>query len=387
VTRPLHVLFSTPTYRPAPTFGGPIEVFTRLAEGLTVRGHELDVFTTSVTALDAPPSLRSRLETVGGVSVHYLATPIHFRWMGLTPTLPLHLERARRPHVVHVFGFRDPIGTGIATWCRVRRVPYVFEGLGMVAPKHRKVLLKRALDSTLYRGVMRGATLLVAASAVEAREYLGAGIPEERIVVRPQGFPEVVRNGRRRELRERLALGDETPLVLYVGRIAHGKGLELLVQIAAQLQDVHIAVVGPDGGHGVEHELRALSDRLRINDRVHFLGPLPRSELPSTYADADVFVLPSSYESFGMVAAEAAAAGAPVVLTDRCGVAECFDGRGALVVPYGEAELRDALTRLLGDAELRHRLGEEAREVSAQWSWSRVLALQEDVYRRALGDE
>ena len=97
-------------------------------------------------------------------------------------------------------------------------------------------------------------------------------------------------------------------------------------------------------------------------------------------------MLPSSYENFGMVAAEAAAAGAPIVLTDRCGVAECFDGRGALVVPYGEAELRDALARLLDDAELRRRLGDEAREVAAQWSWSRVLALQEDIYRRALGD-
>ena len=387
MTTPLHVVFSTPAYRPAPSFGGPIEVFTNLAEGMTVRGHELDVLTTSLTALDAAGSLRSRVEIVGGVSVHYLATPIHFRWMGLTPTLPLHLEHTPRPDVVHVFGFRDPIGTGVATWCRVRGVPYVFEGLGMVAPKHRKVLLKHALDSTLYRGVIRGATLLVAASTVEAREYLAAGVSEERIVVRPHGFPEVVRDGRRRELRTRLALDDETLLVLYVGRIAHGKGLELLVQIAAQLQDVHVAVVGPDGGHGVENELRALADRLRVDDRVHIVGPLSRSELPNTYADASVFVLPSSYENFGMVAAEAAAAGAPVLLTNRCGVAECFGGRGALVVPYGEAELRDALSRLLGDTELRHRLGAEAREVAAQWSWSRVLALQEDIYRRALGDE
>ena len=211
-------------------------------------------------------------------------------------------------------------------------------------------------------------------------------MPEERIVVRPHGFPDVARVGPRRELRDRLSVDDDTPVVLYVGRIAHGKGLELLVQVAAQLQDVHVAVVGPDGGHGVESELRAQADRLRVDDRVHFVGPLSRSELPNIYADADVFVLPSSYENFGMVAAEAAAAGAPVVLTNRCGVAECFDGRGALVVPYGEAELRDALSRLLGDAGLRRRLGDEAREVATQWSWSRVLALQEDIYRRALGD-
>jgi glycosyltransferase involved in cell wall biosynthesis len=384
VTRPLRVLFSAPVYWPAHSFGGPIEVFRQLAAGLNARGHAVRVFTTNLNALDAGASLHSRVESVDGVSVHYLATPVHFRWMGLTPTLPLRLERAPRPDVAHVFGFRDPIGTGIAAWCRVRKVPYVFEGLGMVAPKHRKVLLKRALDSTVYRGVLGGATRLVAASGVEAGEYRAAGIEEGRIVVRPHGFPDLFRDGGRGSLRELIAVGEASPLVLYVGRIAHGKGLELLVEVAAQLPGVHLAIVGPDGGHGVEAELRSLCDRLGVGDRVHLVGPLARSVLPSIYADADVFVLPSSYENFGMVAAEAAAAGAPVVVTDRCGVAECFAGGGALVVPYAEAAIREALARVLGDADLKQRLREEARGVAEEWSWSRVVELQEDVYRLAL---
>jgi glycosyltransferase involved in cell wall biosynthesis len=384
VTRPLRVLFSTPAYWPAHSFGGPIEVFRQLAAGLNARGHAVRVFTTNLNALDAGASLHSRAESVDGVPVDYLATPVHFRWLGLTPTLPLRLERLPRPDIVHIFGFRDPIGTGVATWCRVRKVPYVFEGLGMVAPKHRKVRLKRALDSTVYRGVLGGATRLVAASGVEAREYRAAGIAESRIVVRPHGFPDVFRAGGRGALRERIAVGEDTPVVLYVGRIAHGKGLELLVRVAAQLPGVHVAIVGPDGGHGVRGELLSLRDRLDVGDRVHLVGPLERSALPSVYADTDVFVLPSSYENFGMVAAEAAAAGAAVVVTDRCGVAECFAGGGALVVPYTEAALRQALAHVLGDPELRRRLGEEARDVAEAWSWSRVAQLQEDIYRGAL---
>ena len=358
----------------------------RLAEGLTALGHAVEVFTTSLTSYDARGSTRTRVEDVNGVTVRYLATPLHFRWMGLTPTLPRVLERAPRPDVAHVFGFRDPIGTGVATWCRLRGVPYVFEGMGMVAPKHRKVALKHALDVTAFRGVLPGAKLLVAASDVEAREYRALRIPDERIVVRPHGFPEVTRETEPRALRRRIGLDDSTPLVLNVGRIAHGKGLELLVRIATQLPGVHVAVVGPDGGHGVDRELLALRDRLGVTGRVHFVGPLTREELPAVYADADVFVLPSGYENFGMVAAEAAAVGAAIVLTDRSGVAECFQGGGALVVPYDEARLRDALARLLGDPELRRRLGDEAREVAAEWSWPRVLELQEDVYRRVLGD-
>ena len=381
----MRILISSPAYAPADSFGGPIEMFTHIAAGLAARGHDVDVVTTSLTALGSGRTLHSRVERLDGVRVHYLATPLRFRWMGVTPTLPLHLERAARPDIVHVFGFRDPIGTGVATWCRARGVPYAFEGLGMVAPKHRKVALKRALDSTLLRGVLGGARLLVANSSVEAREYRDAGQPEERIVVRPNGFPRVAPDLEHGRLRTRLGIGEETPLVLFVGRIAHGKGLELLVHAAADLPGVHVAIVGPDGGHGVKDELVALRDRLGLTERVHLVGAFPRAELPSIYAGADVFVLPSSYESFGLVAAEAAAAGATIVVTDRCGVADLFADRGALVVPYREAGLRDALGRLLEDTELRRRLGDEARAVARAWSWERVVELQERFYVRALG--
>jgi glycosyltransferase involved in cell wall biosynthesis len=377
----MRILFSVPAYGAAQAFGGPVEVATRLAEGLAARGHTIDVFATSLVDLGAGRSLRSRTETVGGARVRYLATPLSFRWMGITPTLPVELERAPRPDVVHVFGFRDPIGTGVATWSRARRIPYVFEGSGMVAPKHRKVALKRGLDATVFRGVMGGATALVAASRVEARE-LG---DDERIVVRPHGFPEAADAKSPGALRARLGVAAETPIVLYVGRIAHGKGLESLVRSAAGLRGVHVALVGPDGGHGVTSELEALRDRLVLADRVHLVGALPRDELPAVYADADVFVLPSSYENFGLVAAEAAAAGAAIVVTDRCGVAELFAERGALVVPYDESALRHGLERVLQDGDLRRRLGAEARAVANEWSWPHVVELQERIYRQALG--
>ena len=385
MTRSLRVLMSVPAYWPAHSFGGPIEVMRRLAEGLTARGHSLEVFTSSLTSLDGRGAVRSRVELVDGVPVHYLATPFHFRWMGITPTLPLHLERVPRPDVVHVFGFRDPIGTGVAAWCRARRIPYVFEFLGLVTPRERKVHLKRVLDATVCRGVMPKAAAVVAASNVQRQEYLAAGVPGDHIVVRPHGFPEPFEAAPTGRLHERLGVEAGTPVVLSVGRIAHGKGLELLVRAAVDLPGTHFAFVGPDGGHGVLEELLTLRARLGVSERVHFLGILPRPELFSLFAEADAFVLPSSYESFGMVAAEAAAAGAPIVVTDRCGVAELFAERGALVVPYEGTAVRTALARLLDDPALRALLGEEAKSVARGWSWPRILDIQEDLYRRVVG--
>ncbi len=254
----------------------------------------------------------------------------------------------------------------------------------MVEPKLRKVLLKQALDSTLLRGVLSGAALLVAASGRERDEYMAAGVPKERIAIRPNGFPEPGPSPPRGTLRARIGIDAGTPLVLSVGRIARGKGLDLLVEAVSELPGVHAAIVGADGGHGMTGELDALRRRLGVEDRVHLTGPVPHDELPAIYVDADVFVLASAHENFGLVAAEAAAAGAPIVVSDRCGVAELLRDGSGVVIGYDARELRDALARLLADGDLRRLLGDEARAVAAMWSWPRVVQLQEELYERAL---
>ena len=103
--------------------------------------------------------------------------------MGITPTLPMALERMERPDVVHVLGFRDPVSTGVAVGARVRRIPYVFEPLGMFEPRLRKVALKRALDATLYRGVAGGAAAVVVSSEREAEHVRAGGVPAGRVRV------------------------------------------------------------------------------------------------------------------------------------------------------------------------------------------------------------
>src|SRR5512133_602913 len=152
VQGPLRILFAAPAWSPSRAFGGPVVAAAELVPRLVARGHEVEVLTTTILDLGRRPAARSSKGVVDGATVHYLGTPLSYRWMGITPTLPVALARLERPDVVHVFGFRDPITTGTACWCRWARVPYVFEPLGMFRPRLRKVLLKRALDATLYRG-------------------------------------------------------------------------------------------------------------------------------------------------------------------------------------------------------------------------------------------
>ena len=301
--------------------------------------------------------------------------------MGLTPSLRRDLRRAARPDVAHVFGFRDPIGLIAAGWFRGERIPYVFEALGMFRPKLRKLRIKGLLDSTILAPLPREAAIVVAASEVERREYVEAGLAAERIAVRPNGIPAAPRD-RSGELRRIIGI-DREALVLYAGRIAEGKGLDLLVRTLADAPSAHLALVGPDDGHGTTRRLRQLGMELDVDARLHLVGQWSTRPL-SIYADADVFALPSAHENFGMAAAEAASAGVPVVVTDRCGVAEILNNAGALVVPYDLEAVRGALTTLLNDGELRRALGEQGAARTADYSWAAVAERQEDIYRRVV---
>jgi glycosyltransferase involved in cell wall biosynthesis len=353
-----------------------------LVRRLVARGNTVDVLTTTIVDLQTRPRVRSSAGVIDGANVRYLGTPLRYRWMGITPTLPIELARSVRPDVVHVFGFRDPVTTGVAAWCRLKRVPYVFEPLGMFEPRLRKVLLKRALDSTLYRGVVRGAAAVVVASELEGEGVAAwAKVGVEKIHVRGNGFPppdEKLRAGT--DLRGRLDLPADAQLVLYVGRIAAGKGIEHLLAVARELRSVHVVIAGPDDRHGTSELVRAAQADERTAGRIHVLPPTEES--PSDlYPQADVFVLASAGESFGMVAAEAAAAGTPVVVTDRCGVASFFHEGEALVVRYESAAVIEAVRRVLTDPELRERLVRGGVAAAKRTSWDHVTDAQEEIYR------
>jgi glycosyltransferase involved in cell wall biosynthesis len=378
--RPLRILFAAPVWSPSRAFGGPVVAAGELVRRLVARGHDVEVLTTTIQDLGSRPTVRSSTGIVDGATVRYLATPLRYRWMGITPTLPLALVRLPRPDVVHVFGFRDPVTTGTAAWCSVRRIPYVFEPLGMFEPRLRKVLLKRALDASLYRGVARGAAAVVVASARERDDVIATGIPAEKVNVRGNGFPEPNGAAADVDLRERLRIPAGAPVILYVGRVAAGKGIEHLLEAARQIPEAHVVVAGPDDRHGASAMLHDAQTAPATAGRVH---ALPETDEPplDLYPQADVFVLASAGESFGMVAAEAAAAGTAVVLTDRCGIAGFFADGEALVVPYDRAAVVDAIRRVLADAELRARLARGGVEAARRTSWDTVTDVQEQIYR------
>ncbi len=356
----------------APEFGGPSAKGHGLGTALRGLGHE-------VTLVGA-----GREGENGAIALRPVA-----RFHG-TP-VPLSLHRiprlVRNADVVHVLGYRDPIGTFAAFASRRLQVPYLLEPAGMHRPQLRSLGLKAVFDATLGRLVVRGAELVVATSSSEATDLACGGISRDRVVIRPNGIDlgELERLPTPGGFRTRLALASSSPLVLSLGRLACKKGLPLLVEAIAHVPEAHLAIAGPDDRDGTLESVRDTISRLGLGTRVHlFPQGLWGPENMQALVDANLFCLFSMTENFGSAPAEAAACGVPVVVSDRCGLAEWL-GDGVEIVPYGDvAVLAVAIGTLLSDPQRRIELAGRGRAAARALSWGIVAGQQAQLYERAV---
>ena len=148
-----------------------------------------------------------------------------------------------------------------------------------------------------------------------------------------------------------------------------------------------LVLAGPEEELSYLRELKQLSAKLGVEQAVKFTGPLYGDDKWAAYRDADVFVLPSQHENFGNTAAESAACGTPVIVTDQCGVAPFIAGRAGEVIPHDAAALEAALASLLAKPDLRDSYREGCAAVTRELSWNEPVAEMEQLYQRCITEE
>jgi glycosyltransferase involved in cell wall biosynthesis len=162
-------------------------------------------------------------------------------------------------------------------------------------------------------------------------------------------------------------------------------GVQDLIEALGLLADLPFeATLIGDGP--LRESLEARVRELGLAERVHFLGRRPHSEIPDLLRGFDVLAMPSREEAWGVAAAEASATAIPVVATNVGGIPEIVVGgqTGLLVPPEDPLALADAIRRLAGDRDLRHRLGEAGRaRIESMFGWQRCVDLMVGVYRDA----
>lgn len=219
---------------------------------------------------------------------------------------------------------------------------------------------------------------ICASNPVEADQLVSFyGAPVERIEQVPPGVDHAFfSKGDRGGARAALGL-DDLPTALFVGRIQPLKGLEIAVRMLAELRtpDARLVVVGGasgvDGGAEVAR-IESIVEELGLGARVHFVDPQPHHLLSTYYRAADVAVVPSRSESFGLVALEAAACGIPVVAAAVGGLRTLIDDdvTGFLVDSREPAAFADRVDALLGDPECAAEMGDAAANRAGRYAWS-----------------
>ncbi|MFO7253583.1 MAG: D-inositol-3-phosphate glycosyltransferase [Actinomycetes bacterium] len=248
--------------------------------------------------------------------------------------------------------------------------------------------------------VVQVADRLVANTAAEAGELIELyGAPEERVtVVSPGVNLSVFRPGPKDAARARLGLPAGAHVLLFVGRIQPLKGPDTLLRAAACLLEedpalrgrlVVACVGGPSGnGRARPSHLVDLAAELGISDVVRLEPPVPHDELAGWYRAADVTVVPSHNESFGLVALESQACGTPVCAAAVGGLRTAVrDGvSGLLVEGHDPRDWARALRRLLDDHGLRAAMSRAAGEHAAAFGWSATAARLAEVYTGAMAE-
>lgn len=202
------------------------------------------------------------------------------------------------------------------------------------------------------------------------------------VTVVPYGVDMAQFKPRKRRARKKTVIGA-------VSRLSVEKGMSYLVEAFALLKHRHSDVSLQIAGDGPEEEaLKALSRQLGVEDGIEFRGWVKHAELPEFLQGLDIFALPSTYEGFGVAAAEASAMALPVVATNVYGIPDVVvDGETGLLVPSRDSEaLAEALSRLVEDHDMRIALGEAGREyVASQYDWHQNTQQMDLIYQSVAG--
>ncbi len=252
---------------------------------------------------------------------------------------------------------------------------------GLANPDEQESLQRLDMEQTLLQSV----DCVIAATAEERTQMMRyCGVSASRIQVIPCGVDlELFVPHDRRLMRERFGLNPQRPVVLFAGRLDPFKGPDVLLRAAALMeQDAQIVIVGGalSGDKDVQN-LQILATELGIEPRVRFLGAQLQEVLPQLYSAADVTVVPSYHESFGLVAVESLACGTPVVATRAGGLMTIVrNDENGYLVPRCPGFFAERLDAILRNPDIQARLQAEARRSVSHFSWQSVAKSVNEVY-------
>ena len=384
----LHVIPSLSTKHGGPSFALPL-----MARSLVAQGVQVDIATTDDDGpgcrLNVPLGRRTECDQYG---VFYFRKQTEFYKCSL-PLRRWLAGNVRDYDLVHIHALFS-FASGAAARCARRRgVPYLIRPLGVLnrwGMQTRRPWLKAWSFRFIEKPILRHAAAVHYTSQAERMELEETGIKTKAAVI-PLGIDltpfEKLPGPERFLTRWPQASGRE--IVLFLSRLDPKKGLDLLLPAFVALKQQRpkaLLIVAGDGREDYTRSVRELAVKLGLDREIIWTGHLAGEEKLSTLAAAQVFVLPSYSENFGIAAVEALAAGLPCIVAEGVAVSEDIRKHDAgLVVKTEVQPLFEAMTRLLSDAVLRARISANAKRLAKeQFSLEAMGASLKRLYQEIL---
>ncbi|MBE9114781.1 glycosyltransferase [Lusitaniella coriacea LEGE 07157] len=262
-----------------------------------------------------------------------------------------------------------------AVAAKLRGIGFIFvTDASSIASRARKTW-KSWLKPLLLPAIFRLGDAILVSSRLGQEVVCSLGMPKERVVVTPSSVDnewweaQAAKTDPKR-FRSGLGIPETASVLLFCAKLQSWKRPQDALQgfAKANLPDAYLLFAGDGEMRG---ELEAEAEKLQVRDRVKFLGFLSQSQLPEAYRSADLFILPSEYEPFGVVVNEAMLCGCPVLASDRVGAREelIWEGETGFIYPCGDIDaIAQILQSILPNRDRLYKMGQAAKERMKTWS-------------------
>ncbi|MCL1470628.1 glycosyltransferase [Argonema antarcticum] len=389
--RVLHIIPSV-----SPALGGPTQVVLNLVKALRDCGVDAEIVTTNdngATLLDVPLNQRIEYEQVPVWFLPRFSPPL--KEFIFSPAITKWLwENIKNYDILdnhYLFSYSSSCAGAIARW---QNVPYTVRTMGQLAPwaLAQSRLKKEIYTFLIERQNLNRAAAIHCTSNGEAEDVRNFGIQTPTVTLplgvnQPVYWPQA-----KQKLREIYGIAVEKPVVLFLSRLHYKKRPDLLVQalgkLAAKQSKFHLVLAG-SGETDYLNYLKSLVLSLGLTAETTFPGFVEGQDKDLLLQGADIFVLPSFSENFGIAVAEALAHGLPVIITPDIQIAPEIAAAKAGLVVEGEVEpLANAIAQLLTSPQQRQDLGENGKDlVQRRYSWSAIASHLTGVYRSIIERE
>lgn len=389
----MNIIESYPYFYPAWEYGGITRVVFDVSKELVNRGHKVTVITTD--ALDKKNRLKrgSLRQNIYGIDTYYFKNFNNFLAYKFNLSLPFGLifkidKVVKNCDIIHFHGVRSFQSIILYAHAKKYRIPYIIQAHGSLPIKIGRKKFKQIFDHLWGNKILHNAAKCIALTKTESDQYIKMGVPEERIVIIPNGldlsqFSNLPERG---TFRRKYQIPEDCKIILYIGRLHRTKGLDLLIdafnKVIQEKINCKLVIIGPDDGYLSQIESKA--NDLGLLDKIKIIGFIPNNEKIQALVDSDVFVTPS-FSGFPVTFLEACACGLPIITSTNGDNLDWIDKNVGFVVEYNPSRLKDAIFKIIDDEALSRKFSNQGKQlVAEQFNWNAICDQIEMHYREVI---